>query len=33
MTEDDDPLELAVPEQFVSKVVNGKLSTNFAEHV
>jgi len=32
-TDDDDPIELAVPEQFVSKVVNGKLVTTFAEHV
>jgi hypothetical protein len=32
-TDDDDPLELAVPEQFVSKVQNGKLATSFAEHV
>jgi len=32
-TEDDDPIELAVPEQFVSKVVGNKLVTTFAEHV
>lgn len=32
-TDDDDAIELAVPEQFVSKVDNGKLVTTFAEHV
>jgi len=32
-TDDDDPVELAVPEQFVSKVVGKKLTTSFADHV
>jgi len=32
-TDDDDPTELAVPEQFVSKLNGKKLETSFAEHV
>eukprot|EP01123_Difflugia_compressa_P001760 TRINITY_DN121_c0_g2_i4.p1 TRINITY_DN121_c0_g2~~TRINITY_DN121_c0_g2_i4.p1 ORF type:complete len:173 (+),score=44.82 TRINITY_DN121_c0_g2_i4:50-520(+) len=32
-TDDDDPTELAVPQQFVSKLVNGKLVTTPSEHV
>jgi adenylyl cyclase-associated protein len=32
-TEDDDAIEHAVPEQFISKFVNGKLVTGPSEHV
>jgi len=32
-TDDDDPVEYAIPEQFVSSFVNGKLVTKPTEHV